>query len=141
MGDARRGSSRGDTVMAHVSRRPVRLNASDPLASVKWYLAYGLVYTLRPYWLYGRIVNAHPDYIGVGSAAVVEAESGETETYVVVSPRDADPRAGRVSIESPIGRALLGRRVGEQVVVAAPGGSFTLTIEQVSSPQSQIPGP
>jgi len=86
-------------------------------------------------------MTAHPDYIAIGSAAVVEAEGGKTETYIVVSPRDADPRAGRVSSESPIGRALLGRRVGECVVVAAPGGSFTLTIEQVSSPQSQAPGP
>ena len=89
----------------------------------------------------GCNVTAHPDYIGIGSAAVVEAEGGKTETYVIVSPRDADPRSGRVSSESPVGRALLGRRVGECVVVAAPGGSFVLTIEQVSSPESQVSRP
>ena len=84
---------------------------------------------------------AHPDYIGIGSAAVVEAEGGDTDTYVIVNPSEADPRSGRVSSESPIGRALLGRRVGERVVVAAPGRSFVLTIRGVSGPKSQVPSP
>jgi transcription elongation factor GreA len=85
-------------------------------------------------------MTQHPDYIQIGSCVVVESASGEADTYFVVNPREADPRAGRVSSESPIGRALLGRRVGERVVIVAPGGSFAVTIQQVSSPESQVPG-
>lgn len=73
----------------------------------------------------------HPDYVSLGSTILVRGADGEQERYTVVPPSDADPRAGRVSSHSPIGRALLGRRVGESVVIAAPGGSFTVKIESV----------
>lgn len=81
-------------------------------------------------------MSAHPDYVQLGSAATVRDAEGNVETFVIVAPRDADPRAGRVSIESPVGRALLGRRVGESVTVAAPGGSFSLTVEVVADSSS-----
>jgi len=74
---------------------------------------------------------AHPDYVQLGSTILVRDSDGQPDTYVVVSPREADPRAGRVSSESPLGRALLGRRIGESVVIPAPGGSFTVKIEGV----------
>jgi transcription elongation factor GreA len=77
---------------------------------------------------------AYPEYTRLGATIVVRDIEGERETYVVVAPREADPRAGRVSSESPIGRALLGRRVGESVVIRAPGGSFDVTIESVELP-------
>jgi transcription elongation factor GreA len=85
-------------------------------------------------------MTAHPDYVQLGSCVVVESANGEADTYFVVSPREADPRAGRVSSESPIGRALLGRRVGERVVIVAPGGSFAVTIQRVTSPESHASG-
>jgi transcription elongation factor GreA len=75
----------------------------------------------------------HPDYVSLGSTILVSGADGERESYTVVPPNDADPRAGRVPSHSPIGRALLGRRVGESVVVPAPGGSFTLQIESVEA--------
>jgi transcription elongation factor GreA len=81
--------------------------------------------------------DGHPDYVQLGSTAVVLTDDGERETYVVVAPREADPRAGLVSSESPLGRALLGRRIGESVVIRAPGGSFSVQIERVEMPVSQ----
>lgn len=84
---------------------------------------------------------AHPDYVQIGSIVVVQDEHGETETYVIVLPaeavRTADSapgarREGRVSSASPVGRALLGRRVGDEAVIPAPGGSFAVTIESVT---------
>jgi len=74
---------------------------------------------------------AYPDPVRLGAKILVRAPDGEEETYVVVAPNEADPRAGKVSSQSPIGRALLGRRVGESVVILAPGGSFTVKIERV----------
>jgi len=81
----------------------------------------------------GDSMVVHPEHIQLGSRVVVRDADGEVQAYVIVAARDADPRAGRVSSESPVGRALLGRRVGELVVIPAPGGSFTVTVEEVGA--------
>ncbi len=80
----------------------------------------------------GRWVSAvHPEFVQVGSTVAVRVGDGSRETYVVVSAAEAQPRAGLISRESPLGRALLGRQVGEAVLVPAPGRSFTVTIESI----------
>ena len=76
---------------------------------------------------------SHPDYVQVGSTVVVSAADGEVQTYVIVQPADAVPREGKVSSGSPVGRALLGRRVGDRVVIPAPGGSFSVQIDAVET--------
>ena len=76
-------------------------------------------------------MDAYPETVRLGATIRVRNKDGEEERYVVVAPNEADPRAGKVSSHSPIGRALLGRRVGESVVILAPGGSFTVRIESV----------
>jgi transcription elongation factor GreA len=53
---------------------------------------------------------------------------GETESYLIVEPVEANPQQGRISHESPVGRALLGHRPGERVDVETPGGVRELTI-------------
>jgi transcription elongation factor GreA len=68
------------------------------------------------------------DYVRLGSHVTVEDEDGTEETYHLVGSSEADPRSGLVSNESPIGRALIGKRVGEEVTVMAPGGSFQVKI-------------
>ncbi|MEA2642801.1 MAG: transcription elongation factor GreA [Chloroflexota bacterium] len=82
----------------------------------------------------------HPDYVRIGSLVIVRTANGDEERYVIVAARDANPREGRVSSESPIGRALLGRRIGERVVIPAPGGSFNVTIERVEIPTTEANG-
>ena len=67
------------------------------------------------------------DFVRLGSHVTVLAD-GEEETYHLVGSHEADPRKGCISNESPIGRALLGRRVGDEVTVVAPAGSFTLKV-------------
>lgn len=71
------------------------------------------------------------EFVQVGSTVVVRDRDGSRETYVIVSAAEAQPRSGLISRESPLGRALLGRRVGEAVLVPAPGGSFTVTVESI----------
>ena len=80
------------------------------------------------------IIEEHPaaDFVRLGSHVVVEEEGGETQEYRIVGSAEADPRRGRISNESPVGRALLGKRVGEQVSVTAPGGSFLLTVKNLA---------
>jgi len=66
-------------------------------------------------------------------STVTFAEEGESEeTYRIVGTAEADPGAGKVSSESAIGRALIGHRVGDEVVVRTPaGGSYRVRILRV----------
>jgi transcription elongation factor GreA len=63
---------------------------------------------------------------------VSEVGYDETETYYLVGPAEADPAKGRISHESPLGKALLGRKVGDKVFVQAPGGEIEFRIVDVS---------
>ena len=69
---------------------------------------------------------------GFGCAVVVEGEDGRRRTWEIVGPDEADPARGRVSLVSPLGRALLGRAVGDTVVVVKPGGEEELTILSIT---------
>jgi transcription elongation factor GreA len=72
----------------------------------------------------------HPQgIVSLGSkVTVVEGEDGVPETYVVVGSAEADPANGHISNESPLGRALMGRQVGEQAEVDAPDGLLVFEI-------------
>jgi hypothetical protein len=61
-------------------------------------------------------------------AATVEFDAGETERFLLVDPVEAPLDQVRISAESPLARALLGRPVGEQVEVKAPGGRYRCRI-------------
>ncbi len=81
-----------------------------------------------------QIIEDHPaaDFVRLGSHVTVQDEEGETQEYWIVGSAEADPRRGRISNESPVGHALLGRRVGDEVEVHAPGGSFRLKIVKLT---------
>ena len=68
------------------------------------------------------------DRVGIGNHVTVAEEDGEPETYHIVGSVEADPRSGRISNESPLGRALLGYRVGDEVIVNAPAGILCFRI-------------
>src|ERR1051325_9919847 len=72
------------------------------------------------------------DYVRMGAHVKVVDQEGEQETYYLVGSSEADPRKGLISNESPIGRALIGKRVGEEVTVVAPAGSFNLRILEIT---------
>lgn len=67
--------------------------------------------------------------VGLGSKITVkDLEFNDEETYRVVGSQEADPMNGRISEESPFGRALLGRVVGDEVQVEAPAGTLRYQI-------------
>ena len=70
--------------------------------------------------------------VGFGSKVLVRDQDGLEQTWLIVSSHDASPRDGRLSAESPMAVALLGRREGDQISVSLPRGSRTLTILSVS---------
>jgi transcription elongation factor GreA len=63
------------------------------------------------------------------TAEVVDEASGTTHTWTLVGPTEADMAAGRLSVESPVGRALRDRAVGDEVPVETPGGTKTFKVK------------
>ena len=68
----------------------------------------------------------------IGSTVTVQHEDGAEETYTIVGHLEADPKAGRISNESPIGKAILGKRSGEAAQVAAPAGATKIKVLKVA---------
>jgi transcription elongation factor GreA len=66
--------------------------------------------------------------VGVGSTITVQEENFPPEIYYLVGTAEADPSNGRISNESPIGRALMGKKVGNSVVIETPAGELRLKI-------------
>jgi transcription elongation factor GreA len=71
------------------------------------------------------------DVIQVGSTVSIQEDGGDTEVYTIVGPAEANPRDGRISNESPLGRALIEHREGDAVRVEAPAGPFTVHVLKV----------
>jgi transcription elongation GreA/GreB family factor len=67
-----------------------------------------------------------------GSRVRVRWEDGAEEEYVVVTPPELELRSGRISCESPVGRTILGRRVGERLAVPTPNGPLGLRVVAVA---------
>jgi transcription elongation factor GreA len=70
------------------------------------------------------------DHVQIGSTVELDGEDG-VETFAIVGSTEAKPTDGRISNESPVGRALLGRRKGDKVVVHVPAGDFTYTVRDI----------
>jgi transcription elongation factor GreA len=70
--------------------------------------------------------------VRLGSVVTIQEEGqDDPETYVIVGAAVADPTAGRISNESPLGKALMGRKVGDRVTVMAPGGEVRFILRAV----------
>jgi transcription elongation factor GreA len=61
-----------------------------------------------------------------------DLDTGSTYTYVLVGSEEADPKANRISAQSPVGKAIIGRAEGEEVIVRVPKGTRHLRIERIS---------
>ncbi len=71
------------------------------------------------------------DVVQFGSHVTLVDDSGEREAWTLVSPEEANTLHGKISTQSPVGAAVLGKRAGEKVIVRAPGGETTFTVERV----------
>ena len=78
--------------------------------------------------------DAPKDTVTLGSIVkVLDLEFNEEETYEIVGSQEANPKAGRISDDSPVGRALHSHRAGDTVAVAAPAGEIRLQILSVEN--------
>ena len=75
------------------------------------------------------------DEVALGVAVSVrDLDSGREATHTIVSAAESDPAAGKLSIDSPLGRALTGARAGDQVTFDAPRGQRRLEIVAIAQP-------
>jgi transcription elongation factor GreA len=75
--------------------------------------------------------EAATDVAAVGSTVVVSESGGPAETFMLVGVKEADPRRGKISHESPIGQALLGHHAGDTVQAETPGGMLSFRILEI----------
>jgi|LAHR01.1.fsa_nt_gb transcription elongation factor GreA len=82
-----------------------------------------------------RVISETPaahEIVQVGSTVTIQEEGAtESEVYSIVGAAEADPIKGKISNESPLGRALLNHKAGDRVQVEAPAGAFVVTIHKV----------
>jgi len=69
--------------------------------------------------------------IQVGSTVTIKEDGSEEETYTIVGAAEANPRKGKISNESPMGKAILNHRAGDEVQVETPDGSYTIRIVKI----------
>ncbi len=72
--------------------------------------------------------NNHSEVVQLGTRVTIQEEGTDPEEYVIVGEAEANPREGRISYVSPLGKALLDHKPGDKVEVAAPSGSFMVKI-------------
>lgn len=94
----------------------------------------GRILTLRSLLSNAVVINSngHNDTVDVGCKVTIrDAEYGDEEVYTIVGSTEVDPGAGRISLKSPIGRALMGHKVGKVVEVQTPGGVAQFEIVKI----------
>jgi transcription elongation factor GreA len=75
--------------------------------------------------------NHSTEHVQIGSTVSVESPDG-SETFTIVGSAEAKPGEGRISNESPVGRALLGKRKGDKILVRVPAGDFSYKIVSIT---------
>ena len=69
--------------------------------------------------------------VAIGSTVIISEDGGIDEQYTLVGPAEADPAVGRISHESPIGQAIIGKSVGDSAQANTPGGNITVKIIRI----------
>lgn len=95
----------------------------------------GRINTLESMIRFAQIIDNEDvatDEISIGKTVIFEEQpDGEEEEYTIVGKAEADPFAGKISNDSPIAQALIGKKVGDTVTIATPGGNMLVKITAV----------
>ncbi len=77
------------------------------------------------------IENGQGDTVTIGSKVTIQEDGTDPEHYTIVGEAEANPREGRISNVSPLGKALIGHKAGDKVTVTAPSGPFQVNVLKV----------
>jgi transcription elongation factor GreA len=92
----------------------------------------GRIYELEEMIGRAEIIHEHHSNVAEpGSTVEVVNDDGSTEAYHLVGAVESDPGEGRISVDSPVGRAIVGKKKGDKVTVNVPQGTVHLTIKSV----------
>ena len=93
----------------------------------------GRIQTLQALIKNATLIDEHHsnDHVSIGSTVKVSGPDG-SQSFTIVGSTEAKPTEGRISNESPVGRALLGKKKGEKVLVKVPAGDFTYKITAIT---------
>jgi len=104
-------------------------NAAYEDAKNQQALLEGRILELEQMLAKAKVINkVRTDVVSLGSVVHVQNSDGREYRYTLVGAYEANPSAGRISNESPVGKALLGHKVGDLVFVSTPGGVKEYTI-------------
>lgn len=79
------------------------------------------------------IKEVDTDKVSIGTSVKIEyVDDGETESYMVVGSKEANPFENKISNESPIAQAIMGKKVGDVVSVASPNGQYSVKILEIA---------
>ncbi len=79
------------------------------------------------------IKEVSTDKVSIGNKVVIKyIEDGDTDQYTIVGSKEADPFQNRISNESPIAKAIIGKGIGDIVTVESPNGNYEVKIEEIS---------
>lgn len=80
-----------------------------------------------------RSLPANPQSVSFGCWVTYEDEEGQERCYQLVGPDEFDVNVGKISIDSPVGQALLGKRIDDEVTIRRPNGDLTVYITAIGS--------
>ncbi len=104
-------------------------NAAYEEAKSQYALVEGRINELEQMLAKAKLIdNAPREVVSLGSIVHVSTNTGRECRYQLVGAFEADPSSGRISNESPVGKALLGHKTGDLIIVSTPGGVKEYTI-------------
>ncbi|HJX03600.1 MAG TPA: transcription elongation factor GreA [Dehalococcoidia bacterium] len=109
-------------------------NAEYDLAKNEQAFIEGRILTLENTIRSATIIEspAQPGVVELGNIILIQNQDGKIEQYTIVGSAEADPLDGKISEESPVGKALLGKKQGDNVQVKTPAGLLKLFLLEVS---------
>jgi len=84
---------------------------------------------------YAKVIDADDvadDEVSIGKKVTVQEDGEEPDVYLIVGASESDPDKGKISNESPIAKALIGKHTGDTVTIETPVGSYNVTVKDVA---------
>jgi transcription elongation factor GreA len=122
-----------DRLAFAIQQGDISENADYEVAKQEQAFNEGRVADLEAILRHARVIREvkTTDEVGIGNRVTVAEDGFPPETYTIVGPAEAQPENGRISYESPVGAALLGKRLGDVAQIKTPAGVLELTVTAI----------
>jgi transcription elongation factor GreA len=81
---------------------------------------FELEYILKNFILITKPPKEKQNFVNIGATVTLEDEDGAINEFILVDTLEANPSEGKISIQSPVGKALLGKKIGDEVIITSP---------------------